>query len=46
VVSREADNLGNSTSSMFMDLLASAEKRARPLNMCCAGLPTGLPHYG
>jgi len=42
VVSREADNLGNSTSSMFMDLLAPAEKRAGPLSMCCAG----LPHYG
>ena len=46
MVSREADNLGNSTSSMFMDLLASAEKRARPLSMCFAVLPTGLPHYG
>jgi hypothetical protein len=41
VVSREAGNLGNSTSSIFMDLLAPAEKRARPLSMCCAD----LPHY-
>ena len=45
MVSREAGNLGNSTSSIFMDLLAPGEKRARPLSMCCAGLPTGLPHY-
>jgi hypothetical protein len=41
VVSGEAGDLGNSTSSIFMDLLAPAEKRARPLSMCCAG----LPHY-
>ena len=42
MVSREADNLGNSTSSILMNLLAPAEKRPRPVNMCCAG----LPHYG
>ena len=41
MVSREADNFGNSTSSIFMDLLAPAPKRARPLSRRCAG----LPHY-